>query len=149
MRRCAHGEVPQLLTLRARNAAHFKVQPHAVRAIGAVYRKAFLGPIHGHMERQVFSRHWLYHFPLVWDALAPLFCVQKRKPRQVSARVCKMLTTPAVMASARTNTIGIVDVASLRARTGTGEAATITSGFSATSSDANCETGPALPAAVR
>ena len=72
MRKCAHGEVPQLLTLQARNAAHFKVQPHAVRAIGAVYRKAFLGPIHDHMERQVFSRHWLYHFPLVWDALAPL-----------------------------------------------------------------------------
>ncbi len=72
MRRCAHGEVPQLLTLQARNAAHFKVQSHAVRAIGAVYRKAFLGPIHDHMERQVFSRHWLYHFPLVWDALAPL-----------------------------------------------------------------------------
>src|SRR5205809_2523361 len=72
MRRCAHVEVPQLLTLQARNAVHFKVQPHAVRAIGAVYRKAFLGPIHDHMERQVFSRHWLYHFPLVWDALAPL-----------------------------------------------------------------------------
>ena len=72
MRRCAHVERPQLLTLQARNAAHFKVQPHAVRAIGAVYRKAFLGPIHDHMERQVFSRHWLYHFPLVWDALAPL-----------------------------------------------------------------------------
>src|SRR5262249_57840308 len=71
------------------------------------------------------------------------------KPVRFPPGCARLLTAPAVIASARTNTIGIVEVASLTAKTGTAEAVTITSGFSATSSDASCETGPARPAAER
>jgi hypothetical protein len=54
-RRRAHIKISKRLSSFARYPDHLKMQPYAVRAIGAIHREGLFGMIHDHMEGQIFA----------------------------------------------------------------------------------------------